>query len=381
MTNKPLNKKPLLNKNQFNRTHGAAMYCVAIISTMAVNIVATFIWAFISMRNGHDLGEMPPITKLYGLIFNILIQVGFISAFFLFVKSAQARPRLDIKFKISPVWYISSFAFGFVSILAFMGISFLFAHLLNSLNLTFADPFIRDNISTDILMVFAVVIMAPIGEELIFRGGLLSGLRKKLSPFLAALASGALFSLMHMTPQQTVYQFFLGFAAAYLTMYSGSVIPAILFHAASNLFAVLGYFVKPVEWFFDDFYLFLSSNLAIGIPLAVVAAAAGVAFFIFVPKLLSKWKGGSFKKDFCKLEEEKEAEQRRMDKELDEVIAGKKDSIVLSDEAKEIEKLKHQLAIKPQTTAFENSRFFAWIFPAIIICLFMWFVSLIVAFS
>lgn len=137
-----------------------------------------------------------------------------------------------------------------------------------------------------VLAVFVMVLLAPCVEELIFRGFLLSGLRARFSPVTAALLSAAAFSLMHLNPEQTVYQFFLGLACALAVLRCGNVLAGVFMHASSNLFALLletpigGPVNRAVEAITRTWW---------GATLAAVllAAACGIAMW-FLIKLLGK---------------------------------------------------------------------------------------------
>ena len=97
-------------------------------------------------------------------------------------------------------------------------------------------------------VLIAVALLPAIGEELIFRGLLLKGM-KSFGLVGAALLCGALFSLFHQNPVQTVYQFICGAAFAFVALLSGSILPTILSHFINNaaiiLLAKFGYSEIP----------------------------------------------------------------------------------------------------------------------------------------
>jgi membrane protease YdiL (CAAX protease family) len=86
--------------------------------------------------------------------------------------------------------------------------------------------------------IIVTVILAPIGEELIFRSSLVYGFDNG-KPIVAVLLSSLAFTLMHMSPMQTFYQFALGVALAVLIMRSKNVICSIVAHATSNLAVII----------------------------------------------------------------------------------------------------------------------------------------------
>ncbi len=83
-----------------------------------------------------------------------------------------------------------------------------------------------------------VAILPAIFEEIMFRGILLGGL-KNFGKVGAILLCGALFSLYHQNPAQTLYQFCCGVAFALIAVRSGSVLPTMLAHFFNNAFILL----------------------------------------------------------------------------------------------------------------------------------------------
>jgi len=84
------------------------------------------------------------------------------------------------------------------------------------------------------LLVAAATTLAPICEELAFRGHLLTALGLRLGPGAAIGASAAAFATMHLDPVRLPGLLFLGALYAWLTWRSGSIYPAILAHAVNN---------------------------------------------------------------------------------------------------------------------------------------------------
>ena len=82
------------------------------------------------------------------------------------------------------------------------------------------------------------VIVAPVVEEVFFRGFVFAGLRQRYDWKKAALISSALFAVIHVTPTAMIPIFILGLIFAYLYHHSDSVWPAILMHVSTNALAL-----------------------------------------------------------------------------------------------------------------------------------------------
>jgi membrane protease YdiL (CAAX protease family) len=91
------------------------------------------------------------------------------------------------------------------------------------------------------LLYLAVVVAAPVFEELLFRGFLLPGLRPVLGALGAALLSSLAFALPHL--QYDLFDmssvFVLGLLFAGVRLKTGSTLLTIALHAITNLFATL----------------------------------------------------------------------------------------------------------------------------------------------
>jgi sodium transport system permease protein len=83
-------------------------------------------------------------------------------------------------------------------------------------------------------LLFFMTVLPGVFEEIAFRGVLLHGLRRRLHPLVLALVVGAIFGIFHVALYRFVPTAALGVFLALLTMLTGSIYPAMLWHALSN---------------------------------------------------------------------------------------------------------------------------------------------------
>ncbi len=88
-------------------------------------------------------------------------------------------------------------------------------------------------------LLFWIAIVPGIGEEIAFRGVLLFGLSQRLRPVALALAVGTIFGFCHFDLQRILPVAALGVLLSALTLLTGSIFPAMLWHAANNAIAIL----------------------------------------------------------------------------------------------------------------------------------------------
>ncbi len=103
------------------------------------------------------------------------------------------------------------------------------------------------------LLFFAVVILAPLGEEIIFRGFLQQVLEKQWKDSTrAVLFTALIFSLVHMNPYWFFQIYILGVFLGFLAWKTKSIIAPLILHGLNNLIALLLSFSEPQN---NSFYL------------------------------------------------------------------------------------------------------------------------------
>jgi hypothetical protein len=81
----------------------------------------------------------------------------------------------------------------------------------------------------------AMVVVAPIVEELIFRGAMEGHmLRQGKKHWVAIVVSAAIFGIIHFNPAQSLFAFLLGLAFGWLYYRTGSVVPGMMGHMLNN---------------------------------------------------------------------------------------------------------------------------------------------------
>lgn len=84
-----------------------------------------------------------------------------------------------------------------------------------------------------------VAVMAPVVEELIFRGLILHGLKRNYRPATAIVVSALLFSLFHLNPWQMPATFVLGLILGWIMVRTRNILLSIIGHSLNNLMVLL----------------------------------------------------------------------------------------------------------------------------------------------
>jgi membrane protease YdiL (CAAX protease family) len=109
---------------------------------------------------------------------------------------------------------------------------------------------LAERIQKDLSMPVALVTIAllpAICEEALFRGWLLSALRRRLNPIATCAVVGVIFGLFHLDLLRVGTTALIGVALAYARLRSASILPCVVIHALNNGAAVVIAKFAPAE--------------------------------------------------------------------------------------------------------------------------------------
>lgn len=255
---------------------GAAIYLIAILVNLGIQLLGSIVLAVVMLLSGN--GGVPGFVNY---ILMAVLQLGFLLSFRLYTKKTNRGIAFPVRV---PKWYdmLLCVLAAALSVLCFIFPAQWFALWLEKIGYAFSTDIPLGSALDVTLCVLVTVIIAPVCEELVFRGALLTGLTKKLGVLPSVLLSGLAFSLMHMNPEQTVYQFFMGCACAYLAICSGTVVCPMIVHACNNLIALILEFTGTA--FLDVFF---AGQLAFALS-TVGFLALGITAIYFLGRLMLK---------------------------------------------------------------------------------------------
>ncbi|MFH1853557.1 MAG: type II CAAX endopeptidase family protein [Candidatus Neomarinimicrobiota bacterium] len=218
-----------------NRTPSAATaFSVVLISVL----LAALLTATVGLVFGVESGEK---TLVY---LSIFIGQGFMAVPLLFYLHSQGI-SFRRSLRLNPVGSVTVLA----TVLVAVGAVFIADELDRLVSLIFpaADSLMQigqvlivDSALSAIILFIGLGILAPIGEELLFRGYLQGFLEEHWQDVTrAVLVTAMAFALAHMNPFWLVQAYLMGVLLGYLTWRTDSVLPAILLHGIYNAVALL----------------------------------------------------------------------------------------------------------------------------------------------
>ena len=122
-----------------------------------------------------------------------------------------------------------------------------------------------------------VGLLAPLAEEMVFRGAVLRSLLQwKSNPWIGIVVSALLFAMIHMNPAQMPHAFLIGLLLGWMYWRTDSIVPGVVYHWVNNTVAYVMYNLYPnpdltlVEMFGSE---------------QKVLMALGFSLLIFLPSL------------------------------------------------------------------------------------------------
>lgn len=192
-----------------------------------------------------------------------IINISILTALFLLFFRKENKGLKSIESRAVLKSFLYALAFGGITLICF-GIVDLIPSLSEPMK-TFEDTTNSMVVGSPILVFITTAILAPIEEEIIFRGIIYNAFAKVRKGAFPVIASAILFGLIHVIFVQVVYTFFMGLITALVYEKTKNLSYPILIHAFANGISVLSGFTSPyVGTFFDIL------SLAMILPLIVI---------------------------------------------------------------------------------------------------------------
>jgi sodium transport system permease protein len=183
-------------------------------------------------------------TETLDLRLQIIINLGgiFFGGCWLMMRVYRLEPRVALALRAPrpAVWLgvLAGVPGGFLTAVALSQLSNLVIPTPSRITESFGEAVIPASIP--FLQLLTVLTVLPgVFEEITFRGMLLHGLRRRLHPALLAIVVGITFGFFHVALFRFVPTACLGIMFAAVTMLTGSIYPAMLWHACSNAVGVM----------------------------------------------------------------------------------------------------------------------------------------------
>ncbi len=245
----------MMEKREFSM--GIMPAILFILGIIAIQSIVITIWIRVA---GDSIS-----SQLYGSIFAQVFAYVFV-IYFLFLKKGYRLHYAKNNWLNKPSIPLLAMALSFF-------ISFALTPFLNSLpENTDVTAYFEELSKFPLLAIVAVIVIAPVFEEIIFRGIILNGLLKKYSPAVAIGVSSLLFGAFHLNLQQFVVASIIGVFCGLIYYWTNSIYYSIFFHASYNFiisFIVDFTYAMPVNFIVKSMIV-VFSLLIIALQLAII---------------------------------------------------------------------------------------------------------------
>lgn len=216
---------------------------VGISLVLALAVMYTIAFILTALGAIKSISDIEFLNTLSQIASSIASITAFIFAGYFCCKLSKASPGSLISFKTKSecrgiIPYILAASFALFMVSNYMTDLFLKNMELIGLPISQTSLSYEKNWLNLLVYPLSIAVIPALTEEFLFRG-VVMGLLRKFGDSFAIVTSSLLFGLMHQNFIQLPFAFIGGLVFGYITIYTGSIIPAMAVHFANNLFSCI----------------------------------------------------------------------------------------------------------------------------------------------
>lgn len=260
-------------KNKFNKNDLGATFALAVLATIVINLIMSFVAQIFGIAMDDYVLK---------IVFTAINTVAIGSTAFIYARLSKTNVITATKLNTKPpIAHIGWGCLATLFLIAFMlPLNGWICKLIVAMGLPNPDVNIEMDIAS--MIIFAAVLPA-FCEEVVFRGTIAGAIEDNKNKLASLAIAGALFSVFHMNPAQTVHQFALGALLALLYYRSGSLWTTVIIHFFNNIFVI----VLSVIFGDEAINLFVEQNAIWMFFVGLICFVGCVVGYMFTTK--SKW--------------------------------------------------------------------------------------------
>jgi membrane protease YdiL (CAAX protease family) len=218
-----------MREKKLNIMDGGIVFLISVTLLLSVNLIM----GFLAPRDFYSKGDY-----YYFVGFAEFVAVGLPPLLYLLVKKVSLKSIFKKKISVEQAVLSAALAIFAYPILVFSRL--LWGLLLESLNIPMMSqqiPFIS-NFGMFLVGIIAVSLIPAFSEELVFRGIMQNAFQKKHKAAKAIMLTAVCFMLMHGEVYSWTYTLLAGAMLGFLYYFTGSLWPAVIYHAVNNFIGV-----------------------------------------------------------------------------------------------------------------------------------------------
>lgn len=255
----------------FQLIKGLCYFLLFIASLLTANYVLIIFYAFLIISNlpsGTEVNAMQVTENAMEMALSdtnsLILVYGFILVVFLVIFFALRKKSFleETQFKKFSPKYLP--AMGLLTLGFYFSVDAILILLPQSLRASYAESSSFINEGSFVASMLAQVLIAPLTEEITFRGLMLSRFDKALPKWIGISISSLLFGFVHGNPVWFVYASALGCIFCIVVEHTGSIFSTFLMHCLFNACGTISAYLFP-KVNFTELIVFL----IIGIPMII----------------------------------------------------------------------------------------------------------------
>lgn len=172
-----------------------------------------------------------PFAMLYPSLFTTIMAITVIVSNIIMAVYLFASKQINRSLK---TFAVAPFSIIVFSIILMIPIEFIVTTFLEAANIPDFQNIQLPAFSKNTFGIIAITLVAPIVEELVFRGAILKYLLTRFSTWNAIVMSSAIFGIVHLNPTQTIAAFIIGMAIGWIYYRTRKLGTCIIMHVFNN---------------------------------------------------------------------------------------------------------------------------------------------------
>ena len=210
---------------------------LALLTAFSFALMGGLVANIVGAAFGAEFEDPPPAVNI---VATALLAGAFIGAALLF--AARAGRVLPAQFGLVPARIRPAIGWMIVAYVVYIGLGALWGAIVDTDAQSLPDSLgVEESTAALVAVCVVVTVIAPIAEEVFFRGYFYGALRNWRGPWPAALVTGAVFGAIHLLggtePVFLVPLAILGVMLCVVRERTGSLLPCIALHAVNNALA------------------------------------------------------------------------------------------------------------------------------------------------
>lgn len=291
---------PIIFRKNYNDKDSGSVFLICLLAPVVLAFLFLIIAQSIASAKGLEDASTITSSKVFVIISTVCNFLLYIAIYLVYNKVNKIEfSAIKPNFKMKWHTYLLVIGLGIFSLFGLQYFIGIFDNIWQAIGFPIESnisSIIPDSWGNYILCILLLAVLPAIGEELIFRGMILHGLRSRYGEVMSVVLSALMFALMHGSLQQLVYPFLLGLIMGWIVLRTGSLISSIILHFVNNFLVVTFSFLELTTGF----------SLSIGnawwtyiVAIALFSLTFGVCYlidhFYFKRKSAEKYEKTSFK--------------------------------------------------------------------------------------